>query len=132
MKNVWHLEQTCHGCGKGQSVDMNNLTGVFRSNNPLHTACVQAAGYSGKVKIGMDVAASEFLTEDGKYDLNFKNQPNDGSEKKTGCVFWSVRSPIWFTNSSMVPGFDSAVWTVIALHCMPAHSCRATGSKPQA
>lgn len=45
----------------------------------------QAAGYSGKVKIGMDVAASEFMMEDGKYDLNFKNKPNDGSEVKTGC-----------------------------------------------
>jgi len=50
---------------------------------------VQAAGYSGKVKIGMDVAASEFLTEDGKYDLNFKNKPNDGSEVKTGCALGS-------------------------------------------
>lgn len=27
----------------------------------------------------MDVAASEFLTKDGSYDLNFKNQPNDGA-----------------------------------------------------
>lgn len=27
----------------------------------------------------MDVAASEFLTEDGGYDLNFKKQPNDGT-----------------------------------------------------
>jgi enolase len=31
-----------------------------------------------QIKIGMDVAASEFLTKDGSYDLNFKNQPNDG------------------------------------------------------
>jgi len=31
-----------------------------------------------QIKIGMDVAASEFL-KDGKYDLNFKNQPNDGA-----------------------------------------------------
>jgi len=41
---------------------------------------VQAAGYTGKVKIGMDVAASEFLTKDGKYDLNFKEKDNDGSQ----------------------------------------------------
>lgn len=27
----------------------------------------------------MDVAASEFYTKDGKYDLNFKKQPNDGT-----------------------------------------------------
>jgi len=46
----------------------------------------QAAGYEGKVKIGMDVAASEFMTEDGKYDLDFKNKPNDGSQVKTGCA----------------------------------------------
>lgn len=31
----------------------------------------------------MDVAASEFLTKDGKYDLNFKNQPNDGAHVLT-------------------------------------------------
>ncbi|KAF9671406.1 hypothetical protein SADUNF_Sadunf12G0044300 [Salix dunnii] len=39
---------------------------------------IERAGYTGKIKIGMDVAASEFL-KDGKYDLNFKNQPNDGA-----------------------------------------------------
>ncbi|KAH8491809.1 hypothetical protein H0E87_021420 [Populus deltoides] len=39
---------------------------------------IEKAGYTGKIKIGMDVAASEFL-KDGKYDLNFKNQPNDGA-----------------------------------------------------
>jgi enolase len=34
------------------------------------------AGYTGKVMIGMDVAASEFF-KDGKYDLNFKGSPSD-------------------------------------------------------
>lgn len=32
-----------------------------------------------QIKIGMDVAASEFYTKDRKYDLNFKKQPNDGT-----------------------------------------------------
>ncbi len=45
----------------------------------------QAAGYEGKVKIGMDVAASEFMTEDKKYDLNFKVKDNDGSQVLSGC-----------------------------------------------
>ena len=45
---------------------------------------IEKAGYTGKMKIGMDVAASEFYTEDKKYDLNFKVQPNDGSQKKSG------------------------------------------------
>ena len=41
----------------------------------------------------MDVAASEFMTEDGKYDLNFKNKPNDGSQIKTGCALWPPALP---------------------------------------
>ena len=45
---------------------------------------LQAAGYEGKVKIGMDVAASEFMTEDKKYDLNFKVKDNDGSQVLSG------------------------------------------------
>jgi enolase len=49
----------------------------------LVNEAIAAAGYTGKVKIGMDVASSEFYTEDKMYDLNFKNQPNDGSQKKT-------------------------------------------------
>ncbi len=44
---------------------------------------IEKAGYTGKVKIGMDVASSEFFTEDKMYDLNFKNTPNDGTQKKT-------------------------------------------------
>lgn len=46
----------------------------------LVNQAIEAAGYTGKVKIGMDVAASEFLTKDGKYDLNFKEKDNDGSQ----------------------------------------------------
>merc|ERR1711871_54968 len=57
----------------------SNYEGV----DPLMSA-IQKAGYTGKMKIGMDVAASEFYTEDKKYDLNFKVQPNDGSQKKSG------------------------------------------------
>ena len=44
----------------------------------------QAAGYTGKVKIGMDVAASEFYTEDKKYNLGWKNKTEDPSQIKTG------------------------------------------------
>jgi len=37
---------------------------------------IEKAGYTGKVKIGMDVAASEFFKE-GDYDLNFKGDEPD-------------------------------------------------------
>merc|ERR1719449_139835 len=42
---------------------------------------IQKSGHAGKVKIGTDVAASEFYTADGKYDLDFKN-PNSAPEMK--------------------------------------------------
>lgn len=51
----------------------------------LLQGAIAKAGYEGKVKIGMDVAASEFFTEDKCYDLNFKEKNNDGSGKKTGA-----------------------------------------------
>ncbi len=43
---------------------------------------IKKAGYSGKVKIGMDVAASEFFQE-GKYNLNFKGEAAQ-ADWKTG------------------------------------------------
>ena len=39
----------------------------------LKTA-IEKAGYTGKVVIGMDVAASEFYSSDKTYDLNFKEE----------------------------------------------------------
>ncbi|KAF3423462.1 hypothetical protein E2986_10661 [Frieseomelitta varia] len=39
---------------------------------------IKVAGYEGKIKIGMDVAASEFY-KNGKYDLDFKNEKSDPS-----------------------------------------------------
>nr|CAD7267438.1 unnamed protein product [Timema shepardi] len=39
---------------------------------------IEKAGYTGKIEIGMDVAASEFY-RDGKYDLDFKNPNSDKS-----------------------------------------------------
>ena len=51
---------------------------------------IEKAGYTGKVKIGMDVAASEFYTEDKMYDLDFKTENNDGSQKKSGAEMISM------------------------------------------
>lgn len=50
----------------------------------LNTA-IQLAGYTGKVSIGMDCAASEFFKEgEKKYDLDFKNPASDQSQWKSG------------------------------------------------
>jgi len=44
----------------------------------LIKAAVEKAGFTDQIKIGMDVAASEFC-KDGKYDLDFKNPDSDPS-----------------------------------------------------
>ncbi|KAK3329623.1 Enolase, C-terminal TIM barrel domain-containing protein [Apodospora peruviana] len=47
----------------------------------LITESIEKAGYTGKVKIAMDVASSEFYKEDAKkYDLDFKNPESDPSK----------------------------------------------------
>jgi len=47
---------------------------------------IQKSGHEGKVKIGTDVAASEFWKADiQKYDLDFKNPNSDDSMKKTAA-----------------------------------------------
>ncbi|PON52960.1 Enolase [Trema orientale] len=55
----------------------------------LKTA-IAKAGYTGKVVIGMDVAASEFYGSDKTYDLNFKEENNDGSQKISGDALKDV------------------------------------------
>jgi enolase len=54
-----------------------------REGLELLREAIAKAGYSGKVMIGMDVAASEFF-RDGIYDLDFKSAKGDPSMKKTG------------------------------------------------
>jgi len=58
-----------------------NIQGAQEGLELLKKA-IAKAGYTDKVKIGMDVAASEFYDE-GKYDLDYKKKNNDGSNKKT-------------------------------------------------
>merc|ERR1719395_41955 len=47
-------------------------------------AAIKQSGYESKVKIGTDVAASEFyVAETKKYDLDFKNENSPPEMKKT-------------------------------------------------
>jgi enolase len=62
----------------------------FQEAISLCCDAIEKAGYTGKIKIGMDVAASEFY-KDGKYDLDFKNpksNPEDWiSSEKLGEMY---------------------------------------------
>ena len=44
----------------------------------LLKVAIEKAGYTGRIQIGMDVAASEFY-QDGKYNLDFKSKQSDPS-----------------------------------------------------
>lgn len=68
--------------GQG-AVNVGDEGGFAPDINLAHQAldiiseAIEKAGYKGKVKIGMDVAASEFLCDGGKYDLDFKKKEKD-------------------------------------------------------
>jgi enolase len=49
----------------------------------LLKVAIAKAGYADKVRLAMDVAASEFCTDTGKYDLDFKNKKSGGAQIKT-------------------------------------------------
>lgn len=55
----------------------------------LLKVAIEKAGYTGRVKIGMDSAASEFH-KDGKYDLDFKNPQSDPKSWLTGAQLMEV------------------------------------------
>ena len=58
-----------------------------REGLDLLMSAIDAAGLSGKIELGMDVAASEFLV-DGKYDLGWKDP--DTTEVLTGAELQAV------------------------------------------
>ncbi|KAI2564112.1 ENO2 isoform 1 [Pan troglodytes] len=61
---------------------MLELDGTENKSLELVKEAIDKAGYTEKIVIGMDVAASEFY-RDGKYDLDFKS-PTDPSRYITG------------------------------------------------
>jgi enolase len=61
-----------------------NVSGAEESLDVIVEA-IKLAGYEGKIKIGLDVASSEFYKADEKkYDLDFKNPNSDPSKWITG------------------------------------------------
>jgi len=75
IKNKFGLDATAVGDEGGFAPNIqNNKEGL-----QLIKDAIEKAGYTDKVEIGMDVAASEFFRE-GKYDLDFKNPNTDKSK----------------------------------------------------
>ncbi|XP_039124376.1 enolase [Dioscorea cayenensis subsp. rotundata] len=79
----------------------------------LKTA-IAKAGYTDKVVIGMDVAASEFYNDKDKtYDLNFKEENNDGSQKISGDKLKDLYKSFVkeYPIASIEDPFDQDDWT---------------------
>lgn len=63
----------------------------FEAALDLLVAAIDAAGYAGKVKIGIDPASSEFYREgDALYDLCFKSKPHDDRGERTSIDMISL------------------------------------------
>lgn len=76
---------------------------------------INKSGHAEKVKIGTDVAASEFY-KDGKYDLDFKNPDSKPADYKTGAEMaeyyknWFAKYPF----VSIEDPFDQDDWAAYA------------------
>lgn len=83
LKNVikakFGLDATAVGDEGGFAPNIHSADDVL----DLLIQAIDKAGYTGKVTIGMDVAASEFF-RDGQYDLDFKNPKSDKSKWISG------------------------------------------------
>jgi enolase len=72
IKNKYGLSAINIGDEGGFAPDINNPKEALE----LLKSAIKKAGYTNMVKIGLDVAASEFF-EKGKYNLNFKSNKPD-------------------------------------------------------
>ncbi|XP_059052274.1 enolase [Achroia grisella] len=75
IKEKFGLDSTAVGDEGGFAPNiLNNKDALY-----LIQDAIQQAGYTGKIEIGMDVAASEFYKE-GTYDLDFKNPKSNPTD----------------------------------------------------
>ncbi|XP_011404007.1 PREDICTED: enolase-like [Amphimedon queenslandica] len=82
-----------------------------REGLELLKVAIANAGYTDKVKIGMDTAASEFCKE-GKYDLDFKNPNSDPSKWLTASQLKDLYKSFIsdYPIVSIEDGFDQDDW----------------------
>jgi len=107
IKKRYGLDATAVGDEGGFAPNiLDNKEGLELLKN-----AIEAAGYTGKISIGMDVAASEFC-KNNKYDLDFKNPNSDPNTYLTGDQLANLYHD--FINNypiiSIEDGFDQDDW----------------------
>jgi enolase len=84
LKNVIKAKYGQDACNVGDEGGFAPNILENREALELLQVAIDKSGYTGKIEIGMDVAASEFWNAEKKrYDLDFKTPNNDGSQLKT-------------------------------------------------
>jgi len=126
LKGVIKKKYGQDACNVG---DEGGFAPSVQDNNEALDVLMEAlklSGHADKVKIGTDVAASEFY-KDGKYDLDFKNKDSDPATWKTGAELMELYEE-WITKYPMISiedPFDQDDWEAYTL-------CNATlGKKVQ-
>lgn len=107
IKDKFGLDATAVGDEGGFAPNiLNNKDALL-----LITSAIEKAGYTGRIEIGMDVAASEFY-KNGLYDLDFKNPKSDKSKwispEKLQDLYKSFINE--FPISSIEDPFDQDDW----------------------
>merc|ERR1712176_729112 len=113
LKSVIKKKYGQDACNVG---DEGGFAPSVQDNNEALDVLMEAikkSGHEAKVKIGTDVAASEFyVAETGKYDLDFKNPHSAPEMKKTGAELVDYYMN-WFKNYPFVSiedPFDQDDW----------------------
>jgi len=124
---VYHNLKSCIKKKYGQDAcnvgDEGGFAPNVQDNNEALDVLMDAikkSGHEGKVKIGTDVAASEFYKADGKvYDLDFKNPDSTAEMKKTAKELieyyksWLSKYPF----VSIEDPFDQDDWAAYSEFC---------------
>ena len=108
--------QTKYGQDAINVGDEGGFAPNIQSNQEGVDLCMTAiknAGYEGKIELAMDVASSEFYTKDGKYDLDFKTDNNDGSQVLSGEALGQMYADLCkqYPIVSIEDPFDQDDWT---------------------
>merc|ERR1719330_847200 len=111
LKGVIKKKYGQDACNVG---DEGGFAPSVQDNNEALDVLVEAiekSGHKDKIKIGTDVAASEFY-KDGKYDLDFKNKDSKPETWKTGTQLADLYKE-WITKYPMISiedPFDQDDW----------------------
>ena len=114
--NLKKVIQTKYGLDATNVGDEGGFAPNIQDNVEGLTLLMEAigkAGHTGKITLGMDVAASEFYrAEDSKYDLDFKTANNDGSKRLTGEELTNVYKSFLqnYPMGSIEDPFDQDDW----------------------